>query len=258
MVQKLAAIVGWKIQAAAARLRGGPYSRKFFAQQDEIATRAAEVVVPLVINLVKPRSVVDVGCGSGSWLAVFAAHGVDDILGIDSDDVPSDILRVPSSALLRKDLALPFTLDRTFDLAVCLEVAEHIYPEAGNTIVSSLTGASRFVLFSAAIPRQGGTRHVNEQWPDYWADLFARHGYIAVDCLRRKVWRHPAVAWWYAQNMLLFAEQAAIRNYPEVQAEFELMGTSQLSIVHPRCYEGRRRALRHVVQKRARSWKAEM
>lgn len=235
------------IRMIAHRFRGEPYTRDFFLEQDERARSSAEVVVPIVMEFLKPRSVVDVGCGSGRWLAVFAAHGVREILGVDSEALPSDVLAVPSSAVLRRDLTYPLTLHRTFDLVVCLEVAEHIPPEAGERLVSSLTDLGPFVLFSAAIPHQGGTNHVNEQWPDYWARAFSNHGYVVVDCIRRRIWHDPAVAFWYAQNTLLFVEEAALVEQPTLRAEHELMGDSQLSIVHPQCYQSLASAFYRVV-----------
>jgi hypothetical protein len=246
MIQALATVRQTFLQARS-RLRGSPYTRGFYMEQHELARRSAEVVVPLVTELVEPRSVIDVGCGSGAWLSVFSANGVTDILGIDSEDVPLDLYAVPSSVLLSRDLSHPLILERGFDLVICLEVAEHIPASSGEGLISSLTALGPFVLFSAAIPHQGGARHVNEQWPDFWAEAFERHGYVPIDCLRRKVWSNPAVAWWYAQNMLLFADHSALRDRPKLRAELEVMGTSQLAIIHPRCYEGRRRALRRLV-----------
>jgi SAM-dependent methyltransferase len=247
MIQRLAATLTRRITDTGLRFRRDGYTRDFYIQQHAIARRSAEVVVPLIMDLVEPRSVVDVGCGSGSWLAAFLAHGVDDVLGVDSEDVPADLLSVPSSRVLRHDLRRPLTINRRFDLVVCLEVAEHLPAEVGEELISSLASLGPLVLFSAAIPHQGGTSHINEQWPDSWAKAFGRQGYVAVDCLRRKVWSEASVAWWYAQNMLVFAERSVVRDSPKLQAEFDLMGTSQLSIIHPRCYESRRRALRRLL-----------
>ena len=65
----------------------------------------------------------------------------------------------------QRDLAQPLQIDRRFDLALSLEVAEHLPPECGSEFVQTLTDLSSVILFSAAIPFQGGTDHLNEQWP---------------------------------------------------------------------------------------------
>ena len=70
-----------------------------------------------------------------------------------------------------------------------LEVAEHIPPECADIFVESLTwGLAPVIMFSAAVPGQGGTLHLNEQWPAYWASKFAQHGYVLIDCLRPQLW----------------------------------------------------------------------
>jgi SAM-dependent methyltransferase len=248
MIQRLASQFTRNLKQVGPILTGVRYTREFYSEQDATGRRSAEVVVPHLMEFVEPRSIVDVGCGSGSWLSVFLAHGVKDIVGIDSEAVPSDLLAVPASTLVRRDLRYPFILDRTFDLVVCLEAAEHIPSTAGEQLIASLTSLGPLVLFSAAIPHQGGTGHVNEQWPEYWAHFFRTHGYVAVDCMRRKVWNDPAVAWWYAQNMLLFANEVALTEWPKLRVELNRIGSSQLSLVHPRLYESRRHALRRVLK----------
>ena len=96
---------------------------------------------------------------------------------------------------------------RRYDLAISIEVAEHIEPGNAEEFVRLLTGLSDTVLFSAAIPGQGGTGHVNEQWPEYWAALFRASGYGAMDCLRTKIWDDAQIPFWYRQNCLIFAAQ---------------------------------------------------
>ena len=61
------------------------------------------------------------------------------------------------------DLRDSFAIGRTFDLAISLEVAEHPPEEFAEPLVERLVTAAPFVLFSAAIPEQGGIHHVNEQ-----------------------------------------------------------------------------------------------
>jgi len=155
------------------------------------------------MELVRPKSVVDFGCGTGTWLAVFSRYGVREILGVDGPWIDHELLEIPSDRFVARDLSKPFYLDRQFDLVLSLEVAEHLPPESAHGFLDSLTRLGPIVLFSAAIPYQGGTGHLNEQWPEYWASLFERRGFNAVDCIRRRVWENPAVEWWYAQNAIL-------------------------------------------------------
>jgi hypothetical protein len=69
--------------------------------------------------------------------------------------------------------------------------------------VENLCGISDLVFFSAAIPGQGGTHHVNERWLSYWEDLFAARGYRVFDALRNTNWHDQRVEWWYRQNAVL-------------------------------------------------------
>lgn len=212
------------------------YTAEFFEQLRDGCSRSAEVIVPIILQLLPVRSAVDVGCGEGVWLSVFRKLGVEDVFGIDGDYIARTALKIPETCFRAADLSAPLSLDRTFDLAVSLEVAEHLTPESAPGFVESLTRLAPAVLFSAAIPFQGGTNHVNEQWPEYWAELFRRQGYITVDTIRRRVWRNDAVESWYAQNSFLFVEPGLLENNEKLRAEFEHTDTNQLSIVHPRRY----------------------
>jgi SAM-dependent methyltransferase len=192
--------------------------------------------VPIVLKLIPARTVVDVGCGDGAWLAVFREFGVTDTLGLDGDYVPRGLLQIPQDQFIAADLFEPFSLARTFDLAVSLEVAEHLPRQAAEGFVLSLTRLAPVVLFSAAIPFQTGTDHLNEQWPDYWAALFQQHDYLPIDCIRPRIWQNDQVEWWFAQNALLFAQAARIENDPILRGEFERTIPAQLCLVHPRKY----------------------
>jgi hypothetical protein len=83
-------------------------------------------------------------------------------------------------------------------------VAEHLPEDSAKSFVAALVGAAPVILFSVAIPNQGGTHHVNERWQSYWAALFAEHGYIALDCVRPAVFGDQRVELWYRQNILMF------------------------------------------------------
>jgi SAM-dependent methyltransferase len=188
------------------------------------------------MQLLNPGSVVDVGCGVGTWLEAFREAGVTDVLGIDGDYVEREILQIPVDCFRAQDLSRPFDAERKFDLAMSLEVGEHLPSDSAEDFVESLTKLSSRVLFSAAIPYQEGANHINEQWPRYWAALFRRHGYMALDCLRDRFWNNADVAWWYSQNVLLYIHVDAL---PEVSANLKIVPESSevRSLVHPELFE---------------------
>jgi SAM-dependent methyltransferase len=212
------------------------YTDEFYKSQREGSRRSAQAIVPIVLRLIKPRSVIDVGCGLGTWLSVFQELGINDVLGLDGSYVDRSMLQIAAERFLAVDVAKPIRIDRQFELAVCLEVAEHLPKECARTLVESLTKLSPVVLFSAAIPFQGGTSHVNEQWPDYWASHFRDNDYETVDCIRNKVWQDDAVEWWYAQNTLVFCRKDHLACNPLLQEEFKKTHPAQLSLVHPKRY----------------------
>jgi SAM-dependent methyltransferase len=209
-----------------------PYTTEYFRWMQQGSRRSAREVVPLVLELLRPRSIVDVGCGTGSWLAVFREHGIEDVLGIDGDYVDRRILEIPGEQVIAFDLKNALRLERRFDLAVSLEVAQNLPHECAETFVASLVDLAPAVLFSASIPHQGGLVHINQRWPAYWAAHFQARGYVAFDCLRPKVWQNDAVEWWYAQNMFLFIERRHVKNHPLLHAGLD--GT--LPLVHPKNY----------------------
>lgn len=212
------------------------YSENFYAAFRGGAATSAEEVVPIIKKLIDPQSVVDVGCGTGTWLSVFSRYGTDDILGIDGDYVNKEMLEIPESRFRASDLTQPFEAGRTYDLAVSLEVAEHLPPSSAAGFVQSLTALAPVVMFSAAIPFQGGTLHLNEQWPEYWAKLFAAHHYRVVDCIRERIWDNPNVEHWYAQNILLFVRDSDVQKYPALVEAMRDDLPLPLSLVHPRGY----------------------
>jgi SAM-dependent methyltransferase len=202
--------------------------------------QSAGTMVPLVVETLRPRSVINIGCGDGTWLAVFREHGVERLHGID-DAVPTTLAPAIGPELLRvHDLCKPLQLDTTFDLAVAIDVAEHLPAAAAATLVRSLTRAATMVLFAAAIPHQRGRNHCNEQWPEYWIELFAARDFECVDCFRRHWWTNEAVTWWHAQNTLLFVARARFGAEPHLRQLRDEATRTRLPVrlVHPRAYLG--------------------
>ena len=180
------------------------YSSGYYSRLHDGSGSSAKAVVPVVRELVQPASVVDLGCGTGAWLAEFKRQGVQDVLGVDGPHIPVDQLEIKPSEFLASDLSRPIKLRIKFDLAMALEVAEHLNEEEAEEFVESLTRLADAVLFSAAVPHQGGKHHVNEQWPAYWSERFAFHDFVALDPFRRLLWERSDVDWWYAQNLILY------------------------------------------------------
>jgi len=229
------------------------YDREFYAAQFEGSLLSARKVVPKIIELIgSPARVLDVGCGTGAWLSVFLEHGVPHVAGIDGGHVDLGMLAIPRDCFRPCDLERPLPLSEPYDLAICLEVAEHLPKSAAGQLVASLTARAPVVLFSAAIPGQGGTHHVNEQWPEYWTERFAANGFTAIDCLRHVLWQDTQVQWWYAQNMIFYVKNERLSSYASLaDARWRSPGGRPLSLVHPRLYLQARTAtptLRKIVK----------
>lgn len=149
-----------------------------------------------------PSSVLDIGCGTGTWLRAMADRGAADIFGVDGLVVDDNLLFIDKTLIRHFDLNLPIDLQRQFDLVISLETAEHIEPANAGTFVDSLVAHGKSVLFSAAAPGQGGTHHVNCQWLDYWQALFNDRGFVCDDDLRWKIWDDQRIEPWYRQNLM--------------------------------------------------------
>jgi cyclopropane fatty-acyl-phospholipid synthase-like methyltransferase len=175
-------------------------------------TQAALEILPFVFQYHKPKSVLDIGCGNGSWLKAAIDLGVERVTGVDGIQVDDHQLNISKNDFLQHDLTRPLQLNKKFDLAISLEVAEHLPESAANNMVHILTTHSDCVLFSAAIPGQGGQYHVNEQWPEYWHQKFKAKGYLAYDIIRNEFWNNLNVFWWYKQNIVLYAKKEIFEN----------------------------------------------
>jgi SAM-dependent methyltransferase len=216
-----------------ARDRGtARYDNEFFAYHEDAALASARTIVPILLRLIQPASVVDVGCGRGAWLRAFQEHGVSLVRGFDGRHVDRSKLLIDPDRFTAVDLAAPLNLEGPYELALCLEVAEHLPPKAGRRLVRALTAAAPLVLFSAAVPGQGGTSHVNEQWPWYWDELFLEHGFQRLDPVRRHVRQNQQVKWWYRQNLVLYANGSRVSDDPALQEEALLSASSPFEWVH--------------------------
>lgn len=193
------------------------YSIKYYDEiiEDSTQSRDEFFKIPEVINRVS--SIIDIGCGIGNWgknLTNFIYHGVD-------HKIPEKILAIPIENYrdfdLTSDNLFPFT--GKYDLAMCMEVLEHIPEKYADKAVQLLTTLSEKILFSAAIPGQGGRGHLNEKWQTYWANLFKKYDYYPINL---PIHDNSTIAIWYRNNAALYVKGDT--------------GQSVIDYVHPELY----------------------
>lgn len=181
------------------------YPSNFYADRRQHTLHAARRILQALPDGLARRRIADIGCGTGTFLAAGLELGAREVFGIEGDWVRPSMLDDPRVAFEPRDLEQSFEGPRV-DLVLSLEVAEHLSPGRAAGFVRDLVAMAPAVLFSAAIPGQGGVGHVNEQWQSHWATLFAAHGYHAYDVIRPLIWADEAVPAWYRQNAILFLQ----------------------------------------------------
>ncbi|MCY4044376.1 MAG: sulfotransferase [Cellvibrionales bacterium] len=183
------------------------YDYHFYEGQYKGALRSSKKCLGHLFNHYQPRSVVDFGCGIGAWLTSAGDLGVSELHGLDGQWVnPSHLLHA-SIKFKPTDFTLPIKLNRRYDLAMSLEVAEHFDQKYAKPFVDSLCQASDMIIFGAAVPWQGGEGHVNEQMQSYWQRLFLDNGYACIDFFRPALWSDREIEWWYRQNTFLYVRK---------------------------------------------------
>jgi hypothetical protein len=193
-----------------------PYNETFYNNQLSGTIKSAKEIVPLIVELFMPEKVIDVGCGIGGWLSVFKDKGIG-ILGLDGEYVSTAQLLIPKERFIPTNLNNSIGINETFDVALSLEVAEHLHPERAETFIAELCSLAPIIVFSAAIPFQGGWSHINEQWQDYWVDLFKKRSFFAFDAIRPQILDNKNVKSWYINNILIFCHADVIDKYPTLR-----------------------------------------
>ncbi len=210
------------------------YDAEYYRTIRDGSRFSAERIVPALIETLHPRSVLDLGCGVGSWLSVFKELGVERVVGFDGAYVDRTQLRIAENEFSPVDLAVTLPEPVTVDLAMSVEVAEHLGEARADALVDYLTRCANAVWFGAAIPMQGGTDHVNERRQSYWVAKFAARGFGASTELRDRFWGDDRIQVWYRQNALLYVR----RDSPASAAVRFFQGdVKALDVVHPDLYE---------------------
>ena len=203
------------------------YDSEYYDWRQSPALKSAEIIVPIVQKMFQTDSVVDIGCAEGAWLSVFKANGSKCIYGYDGPWLNHEKLIIDKEYFTECCLdTFQLDLESRYDLSVCLEVAEHLNESSADNLILQLISLADRVLFSAAIPGQGGLHHINEQPPEYWKEKFEKHGFLQKDILRPIIWKDNRVAWWYRQNIFIYEKS----NKPEEYSKNNWHGEH---LVHP-------------------------
>ena len=197
---------------------------------------SAKEIVPLLFQAIKPSSVIDVGCGTGVWISECKRNGADRIQGIDGEWV------LPNKLFINEDELEIYDFENTdkepqcvnsdhYDMAICLEMAEHVSRAKADYVIDVLTKAADVIYFSAATPYSGGMHHVNECWQSYWISKFKKRGFLAIDYIRPKVWNNKKVCYFYAEESFIFVKKERLSEFPLLQEAYQEEFIAD--IVHP-------------------------
>jgi len=187
--------------------------------------------LPLLLSDERQSSLLDVGCGTGTWLKAAIEFGIFDVYGVDGVEIPPNELHIPIEKIQQLDLTRPWNLHKRFDVALCLEVAEHLNGTSAPILIDALIKHADRIYFSAACPGQSGQHHVNCQWPAYWQKLFNDRGYVCSDSARWRIWEDTRIEAWYRQNMFVARRDAAAAGHePRIK---EIVHPEMLSLVLP-------------------------
>lgn len=221
------------------------YQANFYSYLGSFALRSAQRIVPLITAVLPVRSVADFGCGLGAWLNVWHSAGID-IAGVDGPYIDRNRLLIDPAYFHAADLAAPINLGRRFDLVQSLEVAEHLPASKARQFVGTLTRHGSCVLFSAAVPGQGGENHINEQPLGYWRELFRDEGFVAIDYLRPLIRDDAKIEPWYRYNIMLYVSRDRLPDLPESVRSHLVGETDELDDYRPLADRLRHAVLRQL------------
>lgn len=222
------------------------YQGTFFDYINAGSLASARVVSPLLCGWFRPESLLDVGSGAGAWCKIWKEQGVSEVIGVDGEYVTAQSLLIPESDFVRRDLSKVFNLGKRFDLVTSLEVAEHVPARFAPIFVENLASHGDCIMFSAAVPGQGGEFHVNEQPLSYWRSLFSERGFRCFDAVRPAIAHHDSVEPWYRYNTLLYVKGDALDRLPAVVRDREIREGDEIPDVSPLAWRTRNAIIRNL------------
>jgi len=184
------------------------YDKYFYEDANDLKTRSSRQFAEIITSFYDFQNVFDMGCGCALYLHEFHRLGKD-VLGCDAS-LDAVKLAPKDFTVFHCDLTKPISINRKFDLILCIEVAEHIHRKFSSQLIDNCTNCGDKVIFSAAPPGQGGVGHINEQPQEFWIKLFEANGFFYEKGLSIEICRimkeHDVVEW-IANNLMLFQKR---------------------------------------------------
>lgn len=196
---------------------------------------SAEIIVPLLIKYINPKSVLDIGCATGIWLSQFKKVGIK-VKGIDGEWVHNYKKFISEDEVQYYDFESEkkIIIHEKYDLVLCLEMAEHVSAGKADYLVDVLTSTSDVIYFSAATPNSGGQHHINERWQSFWRAKFKKRGYVLIDAIRPEIYTNKKVCYFYAQESFIYINEKKLDKYPIL--EKMICDKILIDIVHPELF----------------------
>jgi len=183
----------------------------FQFQGSEQSAHTAEAVVKTLLDFIHlPANVLDIGCGIGIWSKTLKDAGVAKTVLIDHPSNKKENLLLNDTEFVNADMNISFPEVYKSDLAVCIEVAEHLKPGRSQAIIDYISQCTDTVLFSAAIPGQGGIGHINLHYADYWETIFAGFGFKKYDIIRPLIIADENIEYFIRQNIFLYEREGGL------------------------------------------------
>jgi SAM-dependent methyltransferase len=175
-----------------------PYTESYYENITEDATRSRDAVFE-ILGIDKSVTVVDCGGGTGGW-----GVGLKNYTCIDYR-VPLDALLINPEQYIDQDLRKPFNMGEKFDVVISCEVIEHLEEEFTDTFIDNvcrLVKDDGVIIFSGAVPNQGGNNHLTERFQTHWAKKFRERGFYGTQhpCIKRD----ERIALYYRQNIVIY------------------------------------------------------
>ena len=212
------------------------YLKEYYSRHRSLTLSSAKKIIKLFPDYFDPKSILDIGCGSGEWILAFQnQYPLCKLTGIDGHWIKSDELISKSNDFIVADLnsGLPVEIfDKKYDLISCLETITDLPKKKGEHLIHQLCKITNLCLFSSGTPIQTHGPHKNRQWQSYWHNLFEKNGFKALDFIRSATWNDSEVGPWYSQNCFLFVEKSWLEDNPRWQ-NLSLNQENPIDVVHP-------------------------